>query len=150
MSTRNPYISRSSLIPPKASQRDGIEERRLLLPEESPYQSIVVVDAEYGSEVEMHEIFTSESLFVLRGAFEVLWPGSTELINAGDLCYFSPGTSHGLRCISESGQILIVFAPSRGDRRANVGEDRSDQETEKDRRNTFWSRQGTTRRAVSG
>lgn len=112
MSEDSPILKKSSVLTSQQSRRRGIKERRLLTPEDSPYQNVVLIDAEHGAEVEVHQIATSESLFVLRGTFEVVLPDSTQTIRAGDICYFPPKTSHGLRCADGPGQFLVIFAPS--------------------------------------
>jgi len=69
------------------------------------------MDVEHGAEVEIHQIATSESIFVLGGTFEIILSGSTQRIGAGDICYFPPKTFHGLRCADGPGQLLVIFAP---------------------------------------
>ncbi len=110
MSEDRPILRRSSLVTP--SRRGGIRERTLLAPKDSPYQNIVIIDAEHGAEVEVRQIATSESIFVLRGTFEVLLPDSTQTIGAEDVCYFPPKTLYGLRCTDGPGQFLLLSAPA--------------------------------------
>jgi quercetin dioxygenase-like cupin family protein len=111
MSKDRMILRKSSLLAPQPTRRRGIKERRLLTPEDSPYQNVALIDAEHGAEVEIHPIATSESIFVLRGAFEVVLPDSTQPIRAGDIFYFPPKTIHGLRCADGPGQFLVIFAP---------------------------------------
>lgn len=111
MSEARPILRKSSMLKPRQSRRRGIKECVLLASEDSPYQNIVLIDAGHGAEVEVHQIATSESIFVLRGTFEVVLPDSTQTISAGDICYFPPRTSHGLRCTDGPGQFLVIFAP---------------------------------------
>jgi quercetin dioxygenase-like cupin family protein len=113
MSEEHPILRRSSLLIPQQTRRGGIKERRLLLPEDSPHQNVIIVDAEQDAEVEFHQISTSESIFVLEGTFEVILSDSTQTLEAGDICYFLPKTSHGLRCTDGPGQFLVIFAPAR-------------------------------------
>lgn len=111
MSKDRLIVRKSSLQTPEPTRRSGIKERRLLAAEDSPYQNIAIMDAEHGAEVEVHRVATSESIFVLRGTFEVVLPDSTQSISAGDVCYFPPQTLHGLRCAQGPGQFLVIFAP---------------------------------------
>lgn len=104
-------IRQSVPMVPHPTRRNGITERRLLTSEDSSHQHVILIDTEYGAEVEFHPVEASESFFVLKGSFEVLLPDSTQIIGAGDLCHFPPKTSHGLRCIDGPGQFLVVFAP---------------------------------------
>jgi quercetin dioxygenase-like cupin family protein len=104
-------LRKSSLLKSQPTRRRGIKERRLLAPEDSPYQNVAIIDTEPGAEVEIHPISTSESIFVLRGTFEVVLPDSTQTIRAGDIYYFPPKTLHGLRCTDGPGQFLVIFAP---------------------------------------
>ena len=106
-------IRRSSTMEPVPTRRRGIAERNLLTAGDSSYQHLVLIDAEYGSDVELHSVETSESIFVLKGSFEVLLPDTTQIIGTGDLCYFLPKTVHGLRCIDGPGQFLAIFSPGK-------------------------------------
>jgi quercetin dioxygenase-like cupin family protein len=108
-----PLIVRSTSLKPGPTRRRGLQERRLLTFKNSPYQNLVLIEMEEGAEVELHRVETSESLFVLQGAFEVIFPNGSQPLEVGDLCYFPPKTWHGLRCTRGAGQFLIVFAPSR-------------------------------------
>ena len=105
-------IKRSSGMAPAETRREGLLERLLLSATESLHQNIVLFDAHEGMEVEYHPIVTGESLFILSGRHEVVLEGGSEALGAGDLVYFPPGSSHGMKCI-EAGQYLAVFAPSK-------------------------------------
>jgi quercetin dioxygenase-like cupin family protein len=102
------------------TQRKGIKERKLLSPNESTHQNIIVVQAGVGSMVEMHEITTSESIYVLSGYVEVISPdNSVQLLESGDFCHFHPNTMHGLRITKEPSFLLVVFAPPQNDKRTS-------------------------------
>jgi quercetin dioxygenase-like cupin family protein len=113
MAADPPLIVKSASLKPSPTRRQGLQERRLLTFKNSPYQNLVLIEMEDGAEVELHRVETSESMFVLQGAFEVIFPNESQTLEAGDLCYFPPKTWHGLRCTGGPGQFLIVFAPSR-------------------------------------
>jgi quercetin dioxygenase-like cupin family protein len=98
---------------PQATRRSGLLERRLLIPERSEHQNLVLVDAEEGAEVELHKVHNSESFFVLRGELLVSGPGFEESLGPGDLCHFHPGMKHAVRIVSGPAQFLVVFAPGR-------------------------------------
>lgn len=106
-------VRRSGEMAFSETKRKNVFEKRLILPEESQYQNVVLVEAQQGAEIELHKINNSESIFVLRGTFEVIFPDSSEdtKLEAGDICYFNPETLHGLRCIDGPGQILVIFSP---------------------------------------
>lgn len=105
----------SNAIAFSATKRKGIVEKKLILPEESVYQNIILVKSDPGSEVELHKISNSESFFVLKGTYEIVFPNYAEniFLKEGDICYFNPETYHGLRCIDGPGQIYVVFSPSK-------------------------------------
>jgi quercetin dioxygenase-like cupin family protein len=111
MNVDKPIVKRASEILPQSSRRAGIKERRLITQGDSSYQNIILVDAEQGAEVELHEIKTSESIFIMKGAFEFILPESSEITTEGDVYHFPPGTSHGLRCTKGPGQFLVIWAP---------------------------------------
>jgi len=113
MSEVQPIFRKSSLLAQQPTRRAGIKERRLLSPEDSSYQNIVIINTDDGAEVELHQITTSESIFVLKGTFEVTLPDSSQTLEAGDFCYFPPKTSHGIQCVEGPGQFFVVFAPSK-------------------------------------
>jgi len=108
-------IRRSAEMVFTQTRRKGINEKKLLLPEESQYQNVVLVEAQQGAEVELHKIINSESIFVLKGSFEVLFSKSSEntKLESGDICYFNPETLHGLRCIDGPGELLVIFSPEK-------------------------------------
>jgi quercetin dioxygenase-like cupin family protein len=108
---KKPIIRRSSLQVPQPSKRKGINECRLLTLGDSKSQNIVLVETDPGAEVELHELRTSESIFVLKGTYELILPGTTEILKEADLVYFEPYTLHGLRCIQGTGRCLVIFAP---------------------------------------
>lgn len=97
------------------TRRLGVREQRLLTQSESPYQNIVFLETDQGAEVELHKIDNSESLFILDGQFEVFSSDTSEMLKQGDLVYFSPQTSHGLRCVEGPGRFLAIFAPGTGE-----------------------------------
>jgi quercetin dioxygenase-like cupin family protein len=100
-------------IPTSPGRRPGFAERRLVGPAQSSQQNLVLIEAESGSEVEMHRVGNSECLLFFEGSFEVTVPGQEQLrLEAGDMVYFPPGMSHGLRCVAGPGRYLIVFAPA--------------------------------------
>jgi quercetin dioxygenase-like cupin family protein len=105
-------IRNSSTIEPSQSRRHGILERRLLTSDDTKLQNVILVETEQGTEVEPHEIFTSESIFILSGSYEVVLETGTRPLNTGDLAFFHPHSSHGLRCVSGPGSFLVIFAPS--------------------------------------
>ena len=98
---------------PQATRRAGLLERRLLGAEWSAHQNLVLIDAEEGAEVELHQVANSESFFVIRGALLVSGPGVEEALGPGDLCHFHPGMEHAVRIVSGPAQFLVVFAPGR-------------------------------------
>ena len=79
------------------------------------HQNIVLIESAQDAEVEVHEVGKSESLFILEGEYEVISSDEVELLNPGDLVYFAPQTSHGLRCVRGPGRFLAIFAPGRSD-----------------------------------
>ena len=91
----------------------GMRQRRLLTENDSAAQNVILVESEMGAEVEMHEIHTSESIFVLEGTFDLLLADRTERLGANDLAHCEAGSLHGLRCTDGPGRCLVVFAPSR-------------------------------------
>ena len=109
-------IVHSSTEKLQSTRRLGVKEHRLLTQSDSSHQNIVFLEADQGAEVELHKIENSESLFILDGHFEVFSSETKELLKQGDLVYFPPQTSHGLRCIEGPGHFLAIFAPGgRGD-----------------------------------
>ncbi len=108
-----PLIRRSSAMQALPTRRDGIAERRLLGPELSAHQNLVLIDAQEGAEVELHEVPNSESFFVLEGELLISGPGWQEHLGPGDLCYFRPGMEHAVRVSRGPARFLIVFAPAR-------------------------------------
>jgi quercetin dioxygenase-like cupin family protein len=113
MTENRPIFIKSNLIEQQPTRRAGIKERRILKPEDSSYQNIVIIEAEEGAIVELHQITTSESIFVFKGIFEITLPDQSQTLEAGDLCYFHPMSSHGIRCVKGPGQFLLIFAPSK-------------------------------------
>jgi quercetin dioxygenase-like cupin family protein len=109
--SRKALVRRSSTLEPKPARRPGFRERRLVGPAESRDQHVILVDVDVGAEAEVHPIETSESLFIVKGVFEVMLNACTERVSAGDLCYFPAGSSHGLKCVEGPGQILLIWAP---------------------------------------
>ena len=109
---RPPTIRRSSQMPPQQTRRPGLSERRLLGPELSGHQNVVLIDAQEGAEVELHEVPNSESFFVIRGELLVSGPGFEESLRPGDLCHFRPGMRHAVSVVSGPAQFLVVFAPA--------------------------------------
>ena len=101
-------------MPARPGRRRGFTERRLVGPAQSVEQNLVLIEADTGSEVELHPVSNSESLFFFEGVFEVTAPGNQVPmpLGAGDMVYFPPGASHGLRCITGPGRYLVVFAPA--------------------------------------
>ena len=49
-------IRRSAEMSPQQTRRAGLSERRLLGPELSQHQNVVLIDAEEGAEVELHRV----------------------------------------------------------------------------------------------
>jgi quercetin dioxygenase-like cupin family protein len=109
-------VSRSRPHRWQTTRRTGLREIRLLTAAQSAQQNLVLLKADQGARVEPHRVENSESIFVIQGTFEVSSPRSTQVIGPGDLCYFPPGSSHGLRCLESPGQFLAVFAPAAGAR----------------------------------
>ena len=108
-----PRLSRSAEMTPQETRRGGLSERRLLGPDQSALQNLVLIDAEEGAEVEQHQVANSESFFVLRGELLISGPGFEESLGPGDLCHFYPGMEHAVRIVRGPAQFLIVFAPGR-------------------------------------
>ncbi|MBJ95934.1 MAG: hypothetical protein CMP23_15840 [Rickettsiales bacterium] len=96
-----------------ATRRAGLWERRLLGADVSHQQNLVLIDAEPGAEVELHYVQNSESFFVLAGCLRVSAPGFSAELGPGDLCYFPPGTAHGVEVVEGPARFLVVFAPAR-------------------------------------
>ena len=109
-------VRRSNKLSPSPTRRPRIRERRLITPEDSTYQNVVLLDTDEGAEVEFHLVVNSESLFILSGTFEVLLIDGVQTLQPGDLVYFPGNYSHGLRCSKGPGQFLAIFAPARGSR----------------------------------
>ncbi len=108
-----PVIRRSTGMEVLPTRRSGIGERRLLGPELSAQQNLVLIDADEGAQVELHEVPNSESFFVLEGELLVSGTGWQEVLRVGDLCYFQPGMEHAVRVTRGPARFLVVFAPSR-------------------------------------
>lgn len=106
-------VVKSHAVESRQTRRKGILEKRLLAPEQSLYQNIVLVHADAGAEVELHDIVNSESIVVLSGTFRVLLDNAEDTISRGDVAYFPPGSRHGLICTQGPGEFLAVFAPAR-------------------------------------
>jgi quercetin dioxygenase-like cupin family protein len=104
-------VRSSSTLEPKPARRPGFRERRLVGPAQSRDQHVILVDVDVGAEAEVHPVSTSESLFVIKGLFEVALDACTERVASGDLCHFPAGTSHGLKCLAGPGQLLLIWAP---------------------------------------
>lgn len=100
--------------PGTPGRRPGFVERRLIGPNESVHQNLVLVETAAGAEVEQHPVRNSESLIILEGEYEPSVPGHPRLprLGPGSFVYFPPGMVHGLRCITGPGRYLVVFAPS--------------------------------------
>jgi quercetin dioxygenase-like cupin family protein len=105
-------IRSSSKIEAKQSRRQGILERKLLTADDTKFQNVILTETEQGAEVELHEISTSESIFILSGSYEVVLEIGSHPLNTGDLVFFHPQSSHGLRCVHGPGSYLVIFAPS--------------------------------------
>lgn len=108
-----PLIRRFRAVDWTPSRREGIREKRLLCPEDSPHQNLVLVEADDGAEVELHPFEKSESFVVLAGLLEIRAEGFAERIGPGDVCHFPPGAVHGLRVVLGPARFLAVFAPAR-------------------------------------
>lgn len=112
MSNDRPIFRNANDMNWQPTKRDGIEEKRLITPEDSPYLNVILIKAKQGAEVELHQIHTSESIYVLEGTFEVILPdGNNKSLKPREICYFPPNTSHGLKCIKGPGQFIVIFAP---------------------------------------
>lgn len=96
----------------QASKRPKVLEKRLLTKNDSTLQNIILIETELGAEVELHEIRTSESIYILSGTYELILPDKSENLKEGDLAFFPPKSLHGLRCVAGSGKFLAVFSPS--------------------------------------
>jgi len=107
-----PVIRRSGVMQARPTRRTGIDERRLVGPELSEHQNLVLIDAQEGAEVELHEVSNSESFFVLEGELLVSGNGWQEPLGPGDLCYFPPGMEHAVRVVRGPARFLVVFAPA--------------------------------------
>ena len=112
-----PIIRRSASIEQLPTRRPGIAERRLLGGELSEHQNLVLVDAEQGAQVELHEVPNSESFFVLEGELLVSGRGWEESLSPGDLCHFRPGMEHAVQVVRGPARFLVVFAPARAELR---------------------------------
>jgi quercetin dioxygenase-like cupin family protein len=110
---KNALIRLRSEASPKPSRRPGLAETILLGVEDCRTHNVVLVTVEAGSEVEVHEVSTHETLYVLSGAYELVLAEGNRNLGPGDLAYFEPGSAHGLACTSGPGQIVIIFAPPR-------------------------------------
>jgi quercetin dioxygenase-like cupin family protein len=114
MEKKEPLIRRFETMEPEETHRPGLMVRKLLKGEESRLQNVVLMDADEGVVVELHEIEVSESFFILEGIFEVvLEEGGGRRLEPGDFCHFFPETCHGLQCVHGPGRFLIIFAPAR-------------------------------------
>lgn len=106
----NARVTRSADVPAEPSRRRGIRHRRLL-GADSPSHHVVLVEADAGATVELHEISTNETLYILEGGFELLLPEGPRVLEPGDLAHFPSGTTHGLVCRRGPGRFLAIFAP---------------------------------------
>jgi quercetin dioxygenase-like cupin family protein len=104
-------IRRRDEVASVPSRRAGIEERRLLGPEQSAQQNHVICEAAPGASVEEHVVANSESFHVLEGRLEIFGPGFRTVLEAGDFVYFEPGAAHGMTALARS-RYLVVFAPA--------------------------------------
>ncbi len=95
------------------TRRPHIRERRLITPDDSAEQNVVLIDADAGAAVEVHPVPSSETLYFLSGEYLVLTGTGETAVGPGSCIYFPPGASHGLRCTAGPGQYLVVFAPAR-------------------------------------
>ncbi len=107
-------VRRAAEFGARASRRPGLRELRLLPAELCDHQNVILVEATAGAEVEEHRVATSESLYVLAGRFEATGGRQPVPLGPGDLVYFPPGASHGLRCVEGPGRFLAIFAPATG------------------------------------
>jgi len=107
-----PVIRRSGAMAVRPTRRAGLGERRLVGPDLSAHQNLVLIDAEEGAEVELHEVPNSESFFVLEGELLVSGRGWQESLGPGDLCYFPPGMEHAVGVVRGPARFLVVFAPA--------------------------------------
>ncbi len=108
----SPIIVRGGPLEP--TRRPGIRQRRLVGPDDSPHQNLVLVEADAGARVELHPVPNSESFFVLDGELVVFGDGYRERIGAGETCHFPPGHAHGVEVGEAGARFLVVFAPARG------------------------------------
>jgi len=112
MNNNKPIFKCANNMKWQKTKRDGIWEKRLITPEDSPYQNVVLIKAEQGAEIELHQIHNSESIYVLEGTFEAILPDDTKRsLKTGEFCYFPSETSHGLYCTKGPGQYIVIFAP---------------------------------------
>ena len=107
-------VAHSRELVPHPTRRLGLLERRLVTPADSPNQNVILIDAEVGARVEVHQVSNSEALFVIQGRFEAMTLNERFELGPGSLIYFPPGASHGLVCNEGPGQYLVIFAPAGG------------------------------------
>ncbi len=93
------------------TRRAGIMERRLLVGGEHSMQNVVFIEAQLGAQVELHQVETGESIFVVEGELELILGSASERLGAGDLAFCELGSTHGMRVIRGPAKYLLVFAP---------------------------------------
>ena len=102
-------IVKSDELQFKQTKREAVFAAKAIGTEDSASQNIAVVDLEANARIEDHEIARAESIYIIRGAVDVEFNGTTELLLPGDLVYFPRGTSHALKPRRAPCRLLLVF-----------------------------------------
>jgi len=106
-------IKKSSEFQFIESRRPGVRSCRVISTNESMEQNLMMVEMVLNAEVEYHRVENSESFLVLEGELEIILENERQRLGREDVCYFAPGESHGVKCLSPKARFLVVFAPAR-------------------------------------
>ncbi len=68
-----------------------------------------------GVKVTPHAHPHSQSLYVIKGSFEVDLDGEKKILKAGDCCYMKPNQPHGVVVLEDGSVNLDIFTPKRED-----------------------------------
>ncbi|NQT34308.1 cupin domain-containing protein [bacterium] len=94
----------------KPTKRDGVIAARMIGPEDSATQNVVIVELAENAVVEEHETETAESIYVLQGMIDLKYDGNSELLIPGDLAYFPRGTSHELVPRRTPCRLMLIYS----------------------------------------
>jgi quercetin dioxygenase-like cupin family protein len=109
-----PFIKNLSQIEFKPHPKiPGVRIGYILLKEESPTLSLIVLELSPKVEVpiHMHDVQV-DSIFVLEGRGEVYLNGEWKEVKAGDVVVILPGEEHALRAKEEGIRCYIAHGPA--------------------------------------